>query len=87
MVCRPQALDVHLDYGAKGILLALAHEFDMPAMTSRMRHMLLQPMRDSFINDFVEAASKKHKPCSSEYSKVRQVQRMNSTYKLLLCPT
>ena len=67
-MCRPKASDKHLDYGAKGVLLALAHEFDMPAMTRRIKHMLLDPVRDSIVGDFVEAVRKRRKTCSCTIS-------------------
>ena len=40
---RPESLDMHMDYRAMGVLLALAHEFDMPALTLRIKRMLLPP--------------------------------------------
>ena len=41
--CRPESLDMHMDYRGMGVLLALAHEFDMPALTLRIKRMLLPP--------------------------------------------
>ena len=33
-----------MDYRGMGVLLALAHEFDMPALTLRIKRMLLPPV-------------------------------------------
>ena len=43
MACasRPETLDQHVDCRSVGPLLALAHEFDMPALTLRIKRMLL----------------------------------------------
>jgi len=42
-VRRPESLDEQMDYRGMGVLLALAHEFDMPALTLHIKRMLLPP--------------------------------------------
>ena len=40
---RSESLDAHMGYREMGVLLGLAHEFDMPALTLRLKRMLLPP--------------------------------------------
>ena len=56
--CRPESQELEGDYRAMGVLLALAHEYDMPALTLRIKRMLLPPC------DFLEVRLSSESCCS-----------------------
>jgi len=79
-IFKPDALGEYLDYEAKGVLLALAHEFDMPAMTKTTERELL--MEVTF--GCKSVLCKKRKKCSDS-TKVLCIHRSTAESCLTTC--